>query len=247
MKSQKDKRTEKAFIFPATALFILITILSLATSIAAQPTGVGISGNVTESAAEISPPNRTDEGGTITTLVMDVLQQNLRWKAYVGNLTGVLTLDDASGESIFRWELGAESMTGEVYISRSDSVNWGDIKCSNQTLINDEDLFLGFSGTSVDSVNRTFNETTHPTIEVGLIPVDNCRSTSTFVNSAPQSQATADFPLILLQDDIDVIYASPINQGADSYSTGSQADFQVIVPDQVGDTTTYYFYAEIGT
>lgn len=251
MKSQSQKRMQKKILaYPAAALFILLTTLMLAINTAAQsdaPTGVEISGNVTETAGSVSPDNRTDEGGTITTMVLDVLQQNPRWKAYVGNLTGVLTLDDALGQSIFRWELGAESLTGEVYVSRSNTVSWGDIDCSNQTLIDDEDTFLGFSGTSADSVNRTFNETTHPTITVGLLPLSNCRSTSTYVNSTAQSQALADFPLILLQDNDNVIFATPINQGADSYNTGTQADFQLIVPDQVGDTTTYYFYAEIGS
>jgi hypothetical protein len=248
MKSQKTHGTEKQNrTYPTAAILIVITTIILATNALAQPTGVDISGNITETAGSVPPADRTDEGGTITTMILDVLQQNPRWKAYVGNPTGVLTLDDASGQSIFRWELGAETLTGEVYISRSDAVSWGDIACSNQTLIDDEDVFLGFSGTSADSVNRTFNETTHPTITVGTTPLDNCRSTSTYVNSTAQPQGSADFPLVLIQDTSNLVYATPINQGSDSYNTGTQAEFQAIVPDQVGDTTTYYFYAEIGS
>ena len=242
----KPKKTLK------TSTFILgftLAFLFFLTNASANPTGVTISDNITESMTINPPSNRTDEGGTITTLVLDVLQQNSRWKAYVGNMSGMLTLSDADGQSIYQWQMGGADLTGNLFISGSDSIIWENVECSNQTMIYDEETLLLFDSNNVDSINRTFNETTHPELTVGLntIPQDSCRSTSTFVNDAPQSQSNADFPLVLLTTGDRLIYTSPvINQGA-SYSTGTEADFQAIVPDiDSGDSTTYFFYAEIG-
>ncbi len=233
----------------ASLLVVLGLILVFASSLSlAFPTGLEISGNVTETAGDVPPEARTDPGGTITTMILDVVQQNPRWKAYVGNLTGVLTLDDASGQSIFRWELGAEDISGNVFITRGNDVDWTGIDCSLETEIVDEDTSLGFTSSWADSINMTFSETTHPAISVGQVNIgaDTCRSTSTFVNNDPQAQASADFPLILLSSGTDVVYATPLNQGSQSFSTGKLVDFQSIVPDVEGSsTTTYYFYAEI--
>ena len=244
MKTENKKFKTTHLLVVLSLVTILFTPLSFA-----FPTGLEISGNVTETAASVPPAQRTDSGGTITTMVLDVIQQNPRWKAYVGNLTGVLTLDDASGQSIFRWELEDEDVTGNVFITRSNDVDWSGIGCSLEADILNEDSALGFTSSWADSINRTFSETTHPTIPIGAssIPANTCRSTSTFVNNAPQAQASADFPLVLLSSGSDLVYVTPLNKGADSYNTGRSVDFQSIVPDQEGaGTTTYYFYAEIG-
>jgi hypothetical protein len=241
-KSHRNMLTITVFI----ALALLI-INSPETN--AQPTGLEISSNITETAGETQPSNRTDLGGTITTITMDILQQNPRWKAYVGNLTGVLALDDNSGQSIFRWELGAEDVTGNIFMSKNNAIDWSIIQCSTVTLIEDEDTTLGFNPSAADTINRTFNETTHSAINIGttLINQNTCRSTSTYVNNAQQTQSTASFQIILLSSSTNLVYATPINKGAASYKTGTQVDFQGIVPNEPGNPTTYYFYAEIGT
>lgn len=244
------KTKNKKKLGTASLLVVLGLMLVFASSLAfaqQRPAGLEISGNVTESAGEVPPEARTDPGGTITTMILDVVQQNPRWKAYVGNLTGVLTLDDASGQSIFRWELGAEDVSGNVFITRGNDVDWTGIGCSLEPDIVDEDTSLGFTSSWADSINATFSETTHPAITVGAntISANTCRSTSTFVNNNPQAQASADFPLILLSSGSDVVYATPLNQGSQSFNPSNDVDFQSIVPDQVTGTTTYYFYAEI--
>jgi hypothetical protein len=239
MKILKEKKALKI-------LFIVFTLLILfnAKDILAQPAGLEITGNVTDSAGSAIAGNRTDSGGTITTILVDVLQQNPRWKAYIGNISGTLTLDDSSGQSIFRWELEATDVTGNIFISRSNSISWGDVDCSTPQQIADEDTALGFSSTAADSINRTFNET-HPSITLGVTPLNNCPATSTYVNNAPQ--ATPDYPLVLLSENANMIFATPINKIAlNSYNPSQIVDFQAIVPDQTVGTSTYYFYAEIG-
>ncbi|MDK2907675.1 MAG: hypothetical protein PWQ87_133 [Candidatus Woesearchaeota archaeon] len=236
----------------SSSLFLImlsvISVMSLITSfVTAEPEGMSIVSNFTESKQTASPDNRSDEGGTITTLGVDFTQQNDYWKAYVGNITGTLVLQDASGYSIYQWELESTDLTGEVYVSRQMEPSWTSIECSNETVLASEDTYMGFSSASAYSINRTFNETKHPELIVGsvTIPSDSCRSTSTYVNDSVQAQASADFPVVLLASETDVVYASPINQGSDSYRTGAKVDFQIMIPDKVDATTTYYFFAEI--
>ncbi len=228
-------------------MFAFIIINSLLSYVKAEPAGMTISSNVTESKQTTSPDNRSDEGGTITTLGVNVLQQNQFWKAYVGNITGKFILEDASGFSIYEWPIQSADLTGEVYASREMQPNWTAIECSNDTVLASEDTFMGFNSTSVYSINRTFNESEHPKLEIGSVTIsaDQCRSTSTYVNDTAQAQASASFPVVLLAADTNVIYASPINQGSDSFHNGTKVDFQLMIPDKDQDTTTYYFFAEI--
>ncbi len=227
------------------ALFVGF-VLIVSSFVLAQPTGTDVTHIVTDLVEESPPDSRTDDGGTITTLVVDALQQNPRWKAYVGNITGSLTLDDGDGNTIFNWALDQASISGEIYSSRSDSIDWGDIDCAAGATISSEESFLSISSASADSISNTFNETVHPTITVGLADQDNCPATSTFVDSARQDQSGSDFPIVLLEDPTDLIYVTPINPSTVGYDGGSLFDFQLIMANNPEDTTTYYFYVELG-
>lgn len=243
MMKQKKRSCKRLLVF----LTIVVSLVFL-TQTFAEPTGITISSNATETSSTTSPDNRTDEGGTITTLVVNAVQQNSRWKAYLGNLTGELTLADESGSSIFRWAMEGADLTGNLFITASSSLTWGDINCSNQSIIYAEESTLLFNSSSADSINRTFNYTEHPAMTVGLVDigVDTCRSASTYVSDAQQPQSSASFPLILLTTGVRLVYASPILNDATNYA-GLTSDFQAIVPDiDSAASTTYYFYAEIG-
>ena len=227
---------------------LLTAVLVLAISIVhAQPTGTDITFNETDFGPTIGPSNRTDDGGTITTLVLDALQQTNRWKAYIGNVTGSLTLDDGGGNTIFSWTLDLSSLTGEVYSTRSNTVSWADIRCADTTLISGEESFLNMDPNGIYTINNTFNETTHPQLTIGsnVITTNTCRSTSTYVSNAPQAIGSADFPLILLDDETDLVYTNIINSQTTGYD-GSAYDFQMIVPNNPFDTTQYFFYVQLG-
>lgn len=239
-------KTYLNFVLVIISLLFFSSFINLSSAL---PTGVSISSNVTESKVDLPAPSRTDEGGTITIMEMDVVQQNDRWKAYLGNLTGALSLSDSSGKSIFAWSMAIEDLTGEVYVSRNGSIDWDiSVECANLTHIEDEDIYMGFNSSVIDSVNRTFNSTLHPQLVVGTttITANTCNATSTYVNATAEDQASASYPIVLLVSSESTIYATPINKGAQSYDNETTADFQIIVPDKVGDITEYYFYAEIG-
>lgn len=230
-------------------LIIAVATIVLFANIAfADPAGLTITSNTTDYGRTLTPGNRSDPGGTITTLLVDAAQQNSQWKAYVGNITGSLRLEDSAGNSIYQWSLSEASVTGEIYASRASSITWSLTNCSTAATIIAEQTALGMSAVSVDSIHYTFNETTHPSFPVAGRTMANCNATSTFVNNARQSQASADFPEMLLHDTTNLIYATIINQDNQGYSGTNTYDFQMIVADNPTTvSTTYYFYAELGS
>lgn len=231
-------------------ILMIVTLVTLAAIAQAAPGGVSISSNSTNLGRTSFPANRSDPGGSITTMVLDAVQQDTQWKAYIGNISGSLKLDDSAGSTIFAWSLDAAATTGEVYASRANTITWASSACSTGATVTAEQTALSINGAGSDSINNTYNMTVHPGFSVAGIPIgaNSCSfATSTYVNSAKQSQATADFPSVLLHDGTNLIYATIINQDTVGYNGGTY-DFQMIVADiPTVASTTYYFYAELGS
>lgn len=217
----------------------------------ALPAGPVINYVSNSTAASVSTSRNQDEKGTITVININSNQQDYKWKAYVGNVTGKLALDDATTSTIYDWSLA--TINGEVYVSRASSINWANVSCVNQTVINNEQAFFGMSPLARDSINGTFNHTVHASFLVGTknITASSCRSAFTYVNDAAQTiSETAKFQEILLRDDIvgSMIYTTILEQDQLSYDGSSTYDFQLIVAENESSTTptNYYFYVELG-
>lgn len=233
------------------AILMLYAIFFLVSEVYAIPSPPQIT-YVSNSTYTATSTNRSvDQKGTITVLTMNLNQQDYRWKAYVGNVTGTLALDDANSKSIYDWSL--TTITGEVYVSRASTINWINVSCVNQTVIDNEQTALGMSLSSVDNINRTFNYTLHTSFLVGTknITASSCRNTYTYINDAPQTPSvTAKFQEILLKDDItsSLIYATILEQDQLSYDGVNTYDFQIIVAENESSSvpTNYYFYVELG-
>lgn len=229
---------------------LIILMIIILTSIAfAVPEGVNIVSNSTEIPTENPGASVTTAGGSFTTLVLNGTFQNPRWKAYVGNISGALTLDDGGASTIYDWDLTV--ITGEVYASRSNSVTWSNLDCADNATLNAEEATLNFDSGKIDSINNTFNTTTHAGFMVAgqTITNSNCRAIATYVNDARQTvDENADFQIVLLDDDSELVYASILEQDQTGYDGSSTYDFQLILPDDEtsGVDTTYYFYAELG-
>ncbi len=245
---QKHRSAVPVIAFTLALSIILFTFLS--TQVRADPAGAIVGTSSSSTAVTVIPDNRSDAGGTINTIDLNARQQDVDWKAYIGNVSGVLTLDDASGFSIFQWALSASQITGRLYVSRASTIGWSTVNCSNTTLISSEQSSLGFISTSIDDINRTFNSTVHPPIFVAgkTISADSCKSMATFVNNTAQNIASAEFPEVLMSSGTDLIYVSPLDQGHSSYQNGTNVDYQIMVPDDVTTAITrYYFYLELGS
>jgi hypothetical protein len=187
------------------------------------------------------------QGGNVTELRIDALSVTKSWQGYWGNVTGNIHLDDADNNSFYIWG-NATSLSGEIYASRNDTIQWNTVNCSTATQIDSENSFLSVSAADGDSITNTFAKNQHPQFYVGLrnITADSCKSTNVFVNGTSQNDS---FYQILLSDSANnTIYTTLIENDKSAYN-GKEADFQLMVAENEHDgndgPTTYYFYTEL--
>ncbi|MFH1606208.1 MAG: hypothetical protein ABIC91_02595 [Nanoarchaeota archaeon] len=250
----KTKITKKL----RTSLFLIVCVVYTLGIIFfetyAVPTGATVTNLSTMEGAAIAG-SRSDEGGTVTILTLNTTQQNFGWKAYVGNISGTLTLDDANGWTIYDWSLNVSAVTGEVYAARTDSITWSSVNCSGRNateIIATEETALNFGSTDIDAINKTFSENIHDSFIVAgrSITVNSCPSIATYVNDTAQTYNTTSRPLfqeLLLDDGTNMIYTTIFEQDKTGYDNSSTFDFQLLVADDEtsGVQTTYYFFAEL--
>lgn len=231
---------------------LLLSFLSLSVVYAA-PSGGLITSATTETGPNTTAGSRTDDRGTITTLTLDTIQQDQHWKAYVGNVSGTLTLDDADNWTIYDWDL--TTISGQVYASRFNNVTWTGVSCATPNDINAEADFHNMSDSDSDDLNNTFNWSIHKTFEIATTTIgqNTCNSTVTYVNDSRRVPTTSStFQEILIKDvNGQFVLLASIDDdsiGFDGNSTnGRTYDFQMIVPesDVKSTATTYYFYVEL--
>jgi len=160
LKEKMQLKFKKRKIESMFKIVILVIMLSLSAKfIFAIPSGPTITFIANETKDPASATLINTSGGSITTVILNATTQNLRWKAYVGNVTGTLTLDDANNNSLFDWEL--TSIFGEIYSTRaSGSINWTGINCSNSTHISNENIAMNHTNKD-DNITATFDDLTH--------------------------------------------------------------------------------------
>lgn len=229
-------------------LFLLLTALSAGVQLAAaEPAGAEVLFNSTETPTPATAGTVTTAGGSFTTLLLNATTQTMRWKAYVGNVTGSFELRDASNYTIYDWNVA--TISGEVYASRNSSIDWSQIRCANDTILQNEQNSLNITTTKEDSINRTFNDTVHRSFYVGtqLITSSSCRAIATYVNGTRQAASeSASFQEILLDDTQRMVYVTLLENKAAGYNT-DQFDFQMIVAESEFSATpsSYYFWVEL--
>jgi len=227
---------------------IVFVIIIMSEIINADPTGVSVEFNETLNYSIQPAAAITTAGGTFTTLRLNTTTQNLRWKAYAGNISGKLTLDDGANYTIYDWSLAL--IAGEVYASRNSSINWANINCSNRTSVYAEENAMNISEGNPDTINRTFINKIHKQFVSGsrLIVNSTCPAIATYVNDTAQAPAeNATFQEVLLNDGASMVYATLLETGLDGFNK-QKYNFQLILPEKgiPSAPTTYYFFAELG-
>ncbi len=276
-KNSKHQTEYESAVMRIGSLLIIITFfcgLVFATPIGPEVTVITNSTKVLANATKVnSTMGGQTPGGYIFTIKIDSLQQNNRWKGYVGNVTGTLALDDANDFTLYQWSL--TSISGEVYATRSSgNINWTGINCtwiadgisntslrsnSNRTPEHNENSALSHAGPD-DNVTKTFTGTNHSSIIIGsrIIGKNECFTAQMFQRDAAQTYTDSDlanFTQILLYDGAfnttggNMIYATFMYPDIVGYKPTESYDFQMIVPENgaVGFTgsTAYYFYVEL--
>jgi hypothetical protein len=225
-------------------LLVLTLSISLVLSLPTGPDDIDVVSNQTKNITSGYQVNIS--GGYIAKLNMTATVQNPRWKAFVGWINGLFTLDDASGSTIYDWSL--TSISGQVYATRSSgTITWASIGCASEANVEAENTALDHTGLS-DNITATFKSSTHRAFVVGSTPIltDACDySLNTYVGGVAQD---LDFDEVVLYDSSNIIYASILQQNTAGYDNNNY-DFQMIVPENGGSTwagiTPYYLYIEL--
>jgi hypothetical protein len=249
----RRKEMNKAMWLVAAALIFLL-VLNLTYASTPEGPDITVSGNSSRPTSNGTKVNATGgsgetSGGYVFTINLDTLQTNTRWKAYYGNVSGTMTLDDASGYTIYKWPI-TSTVNGNVYATRaSGTIAWASAVCANSTQIEAENRAINQTSNPSDNITATFNSTNHSTFVVAGNSLNNCSSTVTYKNDTAMAQNdTADFQEIVIYDGTNIIYATNIENNVMSYN-GAPADFQMIVPENGLATwqssTAYYFYVEL--
>ena len=227
------------------AVIILLSLAHVVYSVPVSPSGLNVLSTGTRTVSGTTTLGA--QGGNVTAVNIDALSVTRTWQGYFGNITGNVRLDDANNVSFYSWGNGT-TMSGEVYASRNNSLNWSSINCSNVTQREQEETDLGVVAADADSVTNTFNSTSHPDIIIGTrtIAQNTCYSTNVNVNGTAQNTT---FHQVLLADNWNsTVYTAIIAN--DQYGYNSQlVDFQLLVGENEHDgssgPTTYYFYVEL--
>lgn len=242
-----NKKTRRGAL---TILALLLCTLSLVYFAFGVPSGATLTSNTTDYGPTISPIGLLHNRSTITTVVLDAIQQDQRWKAYVGNVTGRLTLDDSNNQTIYDWT-AISAAAGEVYASRNSGLTFLSVQCADSATVGAEETALNMTAGAAgeaDNINNTFNSTDHSPINVGATALTNCPMVSTYVSDADQGQDSGDdFQEILVEDATNnLIYVSLMNDNTVGYN-GENYDFQMIVAESDVQATaqTYYFWVEL--
>ncbi len=209
---------------------------------------------------EYDPLNISAIAGNITELDIQGKSQTRTWQGYFGNISGKITLDDASNWTLYDW--ASTEPRGQIYATpKAQMPVWENISCFDyyggpQYNLSAVEIDLGLQPTENDGVNETFQYTTHDQIFVGSVQIDADTCPSTYMYQGDVAQ-TANFQEILLTDNTtgSIIYTALIENrtpgglndlpGYNNYTY----DFQMLVGENGHGidiaTTSYWFYVEL--
>lgn len=260
---KKQRREEKKILI---ILFLTLFIAMLNLSIVLSET-------LPEGPTQISIINSTrrapQSAATLNAIAGNVTQLNIAgttltqtWQGYYGNVSGTITLDDASNYTLYDWS--AANPEGEVYAATSTlSFSSGNIMCFNYsddipeayTSLTELEQSLGLDAHDADGVNETFRiNLTHESFYVGTNLINGSNATNACpavrLYNATDEPTAGLFEEVLLYDKTNnkAIYTALIENDQTGFSNITM-DFQMLVGENghSGDTTTtaYYFYVEL--
>ena len=243
-------------------LAIVCMLLSLAMTVFAAP---NIPDQFTAGTAQSRAINSAEKtasalGSNVTQLTINDVRVTKRWQGYYGNVSGIITLDDANNWTMYDWGLG--TVEGEIYAANASSVQWGTIRCinlsstyrgqnctgQNEACLNVTEIesAYGMGASDVDGVDETFNNTLG-SIMVGTSTISNCPMVSLYTNDSSKSTYFWNETMLTYNNTETIIYAGVVNDNSWGFNNVTW-DFQMIVGDNGLDNsaTNYYFYVELG-
>jgi len=229
-------------------IFVFTLGVTLAEPNGADP--VSVVGS-SERGAATSPQSEVAVAGNVTELTIYGISNTQTWQGYYGNVSGSITLSDASGNPMYNWSLA--SPKGEVFASENDSVDWTGIECFDWA----SDGAALEAAKNIDGAEDGIDETfapwatnQHAVFSVGVTTFNattQCMSTDVFDSTGASVDGT--FEEVLLGDGTgNAIFAALLEEDVVGFNSVSH-DFQMLVLEDGhnGDTATtdYYFYVEL--
>lgn len=234
----RNRKTDRERVLHSATTLMLI-LLVMAIPLAAQEGAEDTLVLSTDSSRDPSITTTPTQGGAETQLDLSVMTQSLKWHGIYGDLLAVPTLSDGT-DVFYNWT--GESPQGEIFASRSGSVDWQSVTCAQAIDVQSEE---SITGTDSDSVSNTFNSSNVNSFDVGSSVFDtgDCGYAAFLIDDTGDHGT---FEEILLHDGSDMVYTSILQPDTLGFNQ-ENIDFQMIVPeDGTDDTaTTYYLYAEI--
>jgi hypothetical protein len=245
----KQKQNRQAKEWMLVAVLAVAILLSGMLVFAAEPTGTAPIVEDWNSTKNVTAAQMVNiSGGYISAFNLTAETQNSRWKAFVGNVFGSFTLQDASGNEIYDWSIA--TIAGNVFATRysgASDIEWSSIGCATSTQVNSEDAYLSHTGG--DNISSTFIEGgTHQPFNVGgtAIGSNSCFTLNTYNSTGSQDSSFEE--IILADGDDDIVFATNIEDDATGFD-GNAYDFQMIVPENGSaswsSATPYYMYVEL--
>jgi hypothetical protein len=196
----------------------------------------------------------TAEAGNVTLLEINTSLITKRWQGYYGNLSGTITLQDASGNVFYDWSATGStgfSPTGTIFAANDSSIIWANVSCVNfdgdgtseGINLTQLETKYGMSSTDADGFDETFSGINN--VDIGSRTLTGCNATNVYTNS---SSLTGRWNETLLTQNATVnsiIFATQVESNLYGFNNNTW-DFQMIVAEADSVTVdAYYFYVEL--
>jgi hypothetical protein len=266
-----ERRKEKKKMNRVNRILIISVLLVVLLSVsvyAAVPFGATVTPTVPSQSgtADGSGNDPNAIAGNITDMDVTGYTVTQAWQGYYGNVTGVITLEDTSGDVMYNWT--ESSPEGEIFASTNSTLNWNYIQCFNLSSVGDYSDDTGNAGgvsqygtnttileaefnityNDADGVNETFNNGTQPQgenlvhdqfiVNSLLFTPGECNAT-THLFSNSQSSEDGKFQEILMYEPstTSVVFAAILDNNEPGFD-GDPHDFQMIVLESGHGTDT---------
>ena len=254
-----------------TSLLILGIIVFMAAVAYAAPIGAFLTADAPEKKPTTPAGTNGAGAGNVTYVNLTGESVTLSWQGYYGEVSGVITLDNANNYTLYNWTV--TNAKGEVYAA-NETVTWTNVQCFNftaaGTFADDSgnaggtskfgmslaqlELSYNLSATDVDGVNETFRligASTHDSFFTGPLSFNEgeCRNTRILSQGSGVGQNDKFEEVLLYDPDGKMpVFASILEQNLAGFDTAAH-DFEMLVLEKgrQGNTlaTTYYFYVEL--
>ena len=209
-------------------ILVALCLLSLS-SVFAAPGGANITVTNTDTFAPLPyVGNTTINAGELKTLTINNTLATTRWAGFLGDLSGLISLSDASGSTFFQW---TSQVTGSYIYAANDTTDFTGLR--NGTAA---DFPAYLSQPASDNFTGTFaqNEIISAT---GFI-LDGINTSYAQTNSG-----TGTFRTYSLADSsATYILATRATANATGYDSNN-VDFQLLLP--ASTSSQYFFYVEL--